>query len=667
MTFPMKKTIITFLLLLPAVVQAQEVTDTLNAAIKTGDRRVSRRIGELGTDLAGIRAVVSPLGEGDPIRWIQRLPGVTTGADGGSAVYVRGGNMGNNLFSIDGIQIYGQSHLLGLTTVVPQSVIGNVSLLKGGFDGSAGNFTSSQIRVETKTPGLSKTRVGATVNNFLLGAEADIPVSDKLSLMFSGRVSPMTLEYRALKGLMQSSLGDLKDFRAGVGDVYAKLHWNVSPRHRLELSGLGSIDHYSFSTPSGADDAMGWKNAIAILRYRGRLDRSRLEATASYNHYGNSRDQKTVFRGMPSRLSLTSAIREANAFLSWKRPIGKHFDIAAGGQFRYAFFAPGRVASVTNEAETSLGSVYVSGGINIPDKLSAKAAVRGNAFHNAKYRGLRIDPEFSLSAKWDVTSHFAVEASYDRTVQYYHTLEGLPVGWSLDLIVPSGDKVSPESAEQLNAGVSFVLGGHSLSLGAFGKEMSNLVLYKEAQTMFSGGLAAWEDNVDIGRGKAYGAELLYEYRGRDFGARVAYTLSRTTREGFASMNDGKPFNARFDRRHVLNASAQWRGFSAAFTAQSGHWENGAAETYTMHIPGQEWTADYFATINNYKMPAVVRLDVGYAFSFKSGRVGHDINVGICNVLNRFNPFMLYFDTSTESWKELALLPFFPNISYRISF
>ena len=667
MTFPMKKTIITFLLLLPAVAQAQEVTDTLNAAIKTGDRRVSRRIGELGTDLAGIRAVISPLGEGDPIRWAQRLPGVATGADGGSAVYVRGGNMGNNLFSIDGIQIYGQSHLLGLTTVVPQSVIGNVSLLKGGFDGSAGNFTASHIRLETKTPGHDKLRLGATVNNFLLGAEAEVPVSDRLSLMFSGRISPLTLEYKALKGLMNSYLGDLKDFRAGVGDVYGKVHWKIASGQSLDASVFMSRDNYSFTTPSGADDAFGWKNAIAILRYQGQLGRSRLDASASYNHYGNSREQRAVFRGVENRLSLLSTLSEASAYVSWKRPLGKWFDIAAGGQFRYAFFSPGQVASVTNKSETSLGSVYVSGGINIPDKLSAKAAVRGNAFHNAKYRGLRIDPEFSLSAKWDVTSLFAVEASYDRTVQYYHTLEGLPVGWSLDLIVPSGDKVLPESAAQLNAGASFVLGGHSLSLGAFGKEMSNLVLYKEAQTMFSGGLAAWEDNVDIGRGKAYGAEFLYEYRGRDFGARVAYTLSRTTREGFASVNDGQPFNARFDRRHVLNASAQWRGFSAAFTAQSGHWENGAAETYTMHIPGQEWTADYFATINNYKMPAVVRLDVGYAFSFKSGRVGHDINVGICNVLNRFNPFMLYFDTSTESWKELALLPFFPNISYRVSF
>ena len=663
----MKTATITFMLLLPVTLQAQEISDTLNAAVKTGDRRVERRIGELRTDIGGIRAVVSPLGEGDPIRWVQGLPGVTTGADGSSAVYVRGGNMGNNLFSIDGVQIYGQSHLLGLTTVVPQSVIGDVSLIKGGFDGSAGNFTASHIRLETKTPGHDKLRLGAAVNNFLLGAEAEVPVSDRLSLMFSGRISPLTLEYKALKGLMNSYLGDLKDFRAGVGDVYGKVHWKIASGQSLDASVFMSRDNYSFTTPSGADDAFGWKNAIAILRYQGQLGRSRLDASASYNHYGNSREQRTVFRGVENRLSLLSTLSEASASVSWKRPLGKWFDIAAGGQFRYAFFAPGQVASVTNKSETSLGSAYLSGGFTIPERLSIRAAVRGNVFHNAKYQGARKDPEYSASAKWNVTRHFALEASYDRTVQYYHTLEGLPVGWSIDLIVPSGDMVSPESAEQLNFGTSLVFGGHSLSLGAFGKEMGNLVLYKEAQTMFSGGLAGWEDNVDIGMGKAYGAEFLYEYHGRELNVRAAYTLSKTTREGFASVNDGKPFNARFDRRHVLNASAQWRGFSLAFTAQSGHWENGAAETYTMHIPGQEWTADYFSTINNYKMPAVIRLDAGYGFSRTWGRFTHDFNFGICNVLNRFNPFMLYFDASTESWKELALLPFCPNFSYRISF
>lgn len=40
---------------------------------------------------------------------------------------------------------------------------------------------------------------------------------------------------------------------------------------------------------------------------------------------------------------------------------------------------------------------------------------------------------------------------------------------------------------------------------------------------------------------------------------------------------------------------------------------------------------------------------------------------VCNVTNHFNPFMLYFDTRTESWKEIALLPILPNLSWRIEF
>ena len=123
----------------------------------------------------------------------------------------------------------------------------------------------------------------------------------------------------------------------------------------------------------------------------------------------------------------------------------------------------------------------------------------------------------------------------------------------------------------------------------------------------------------------------------------------------------------FDRRHVLNAVAQWKGFSAAVSLQSGHWENGAAKTYPMHVPGAEWTADYFSGVNNYHMPTVFRLDLGYMFSFETGKVKHDVNVGLCNATHHFNPFMLYFDSVTEGWKMIALLPILPNFSWRISF
>jgi len=67
------------------------------------------------------------------------------------------------------------------------------------------------------------------------------------------------------------------------------------------------------------------------------------------------------------------------------------------------------------------------------------------------------------------------------------------------------------------------------------------------------------------------------------------------------------------------------------------------------------------------MPTVFRLDLGYMFSFETGKVKHDVSVGLCNATNHFNPFMLYFDAATEGWKMIALLPILPNFSYRISF
>jgi hypothetical protein len=163
-------------------------------------------------------------------------------------------------------------------------------------------------------------------------------------------------------------------------------------------------------------------------------------------------------------------------------------------------------------------------------------------------------------------------------------------------------------------------------------------------------------------------ELLYEFAHKDWYTRVAYTLSKTTRHDFWALNLGKEFHARFDRRHVLNATAQWRNLTATVILQSGHWENGEPETYMMPMPGTEdWTAKYYSGYNNYHMPTIFRLDLGYQFGFKTGRLNHTVNLGVCNVTNHFNPFMLYFDTSTESWKEIALLPILPNFSWRVEF
>ena len=658
------------LLLITVGTLAQETPwrDTLQAAVKTDVRRIEQSLGRLQTGLEGIRAAASPLGEGDPIRWAQGLPGVTTGADGTTAMYVRGGGSGNNLFTLDGVPVYGYSHILGLTTIVPTQVMESAELGKGGFDGAESNFTAAHLRVVTKAPSGTQ-RFSVALNNFLASASAEGPIGKKLSYIASFRISPLTWEYRAVRKLLPGTLGGLDNFSAGVGDVYAKLRWETGPRSTLEASFLGSLDRYGFDMPDASHEVMGWHNLVGLVRYTQGWARTSLELTGSVNRYGSNQAQDKWYRETANHLSLRSDLTEYGLQGGLRHRLGarEHLTVSEGLNLRYAVFAPGQVAAETNRAGTLLATVWAQANYAIPDRLAVKAAVRGNYYQNLSSKGGRFDPEGSLSAKVNLTKWLALELTGDRLVQYYHTLEGLPVGWSLDMIVPSGAVVRPETALQGNAGLTAKAGGHAVSLGGFYKAMDGLIYYKYAQSLFSGALAAWEEHVDIGKGTAYGAEFLYEYQGKDWYARLSYTLSKATRHDFAETNGGRPFHARFDRTHVLGATAQWRGFSATVTLQSGHWENGAAETYKMHVPGAEWTAEYYSGVNNYRMPTVFRLDLGWQKSFTTGRVGHTVNVGVCNVTNHFNPFMLYFDTRTESWKEIALLPILPNFSYRVEF
>ncbi len=653
------------------VVDDGVMRDTLDASVVTDTRFLKRRsVVELSSDVEVIRTVVSPMGEGDAIRWAQGLPGVTTGADGGTAFYVRGSNMGNNLFSLDGVPVYGYTHMLGLTTVVPTSVIEDVTLTKGGFDAADNNFTSAHMKINSKNPEPGKS-VSAALNNFLASFNGEANIKDKMSFVVSARVSPLTLEYKIAKDLLKSSIiGGIEDFNAQVGDLYGKFRWSMNKNNSLEVFGLGSLDRYSLSMDEDSNQRMGWYNGIGQVRYLNTREDGDFTAAFSYNLYGSSQEEDKIFRGVRSRLSLKSDMNEMTARIDRNKFISerKRFAVSYGAKYRNVVFEPGQVGAMTNHNEANFMDAYLQLKYVIPEKFEVKANGRLNRFANVNDKSSYIDPSGSVFAKWNIAKLISVEAGFDHLVQYYHTLEGLPVGWSTDMLVPSGSKVKPEYSDQASFAIGLDFPKHRASVGGFYKKMENLVYYKYSQTMFNGGFAAWEDDVEQGMGLSYGAELLYEYIGRDFYARGSYTLSKTNRSGFPSFYDGGEFHARFDRTHVLNVLAQWKGFSAAFTLQSGHWENGEPMTYPMHIlDSVQWTANYYTGVNNFHMPIVLRLDLGWQHVFHTERFTQELNVGIYNVTNHFNPFMLYFDTGTEKWTAISMLPIMPNFSYRIIF
>ncbi len=631
--------------------------------------RTVRNAGTLRSDLPTIRGIVSPLGEGDPLRWVQTLPGVASGADGTSALYVRGGNIGNNLISLDGVPVYGYSHLLGLTTVISLDAIEEVELSKGGFEGQQGNFTSSHLRINTRIPGIDGERAYASLNNFFVSAGKEGVINNKLSYGISTRVSPLTYEYRAIKDKLPGLLAGFEDFGARVGDLYGRMAWELGSQSRLDAFILGSIDRYHFTDSDRADESMGWRNGIVSVGYTNQTDQSLTRIRSYVNRYTSSEVWSKKYRSLWQNISMLSRMTELSLTAEQVRHLEGPVVISYGLNLRDAIFNPGQVAAVNHKSNALLSTLWAQIEMDLSEKLSLMAVLRGNVYTRFKAGDVFFVPDAGLSFKWSPVRHAGIEATIDRTSQYYHTLEGMPTGWSIDMVVPSGKDIKPETALQAYLGTNFQFGKHNLTAGAFHKRMDGLVINENAQSLFNGSLVEWEDQVDTGLGFSYGAEMLYEYLGTEFQTRVSYTLSKTWREGFASILDGAPFHARFDRTHVLYAAAFWKGFNASFTFQSGHWENSAAQEATLHFLGEEWTAKYFTEggVNDYHMPDVLRLDLGYRFSFEAWGLGHEVNIGVCNVTNHFNPFLLYFNGTTEEWQEIALLPIFPNFSYRITF
>ena len=327
-----------------------------------------------------------------------------------------------------------------------------------------------------------------------------------------------------------------------------------------------------------------------------------------------------------------------------------------------------------------MGNLYSELKYSNKDRLQMALSLRGSYFIGEKskydeYKG--FEPEVSFNASARLTKWMGVEATYDRLVQYYHTLEGIPLGWSLDMIVPSSRQLHPETGIQYYGGLYFKLAkNHRFSVGAYYKEMTDLIYFEKASEFFGQqAMSGWKEFINVGEGKSQGIEFLYQKSGKKLNYKVAYTFSETTRF-FPELNDGKEFRAKFDRPHVLNATADWLFYSTdnkeyganlLVSYQSGNMESVKSGTYPGFVPGYDVSLDYYSGFNNKRLEHYMRVDVGAYAKWKKPKVTHNLQLGIYNLTNRHNIFSLYYDVDEDIWKKVYVFPIMPSISYRVEF
>ena len=636
-----------------------------------------------------IDAVISPLGETDAVKYIQRLPGVASGMEGTSSFSVRGGNSGNNLVSLDGVTLYGATHMFGLASVVPSAVLSETEFCIGGFDGGVGNLLGSHIRMTSMHGAYSNVHGEVSISNIMGIAAVSAPLwKDKVSLLVSGRWSPAQIEYNLLAPKFAgSSTGLPSSISAKVYDLYAKLSGRISEGNELSLSYFKTADGYAFSNSAlSSRDSLGWANDIALVDWKWAVNETiKVSAAVSRNAFSSSQEQlrERIFSGSEAAsLSIQSKILEYKASAGVDIETDSGLRIGTGVEYWNSNFSPAALKNTGAENDvtenrvfaTSLAAAYLQTSYSRGSVL-AKASARVSSFTDGSdYR--KLLPEVHFLLDWFFVKNVGFELTYDRLVQFYHTLEGIPTGFSADMVVPAGKYAAPETAHQIYAGLMSRIGrDYQLSAGGYYKRMDGLVFLKEADKFFSVSASSWQENVSTGKGTSYGLETFIRKTGEPFSGQIAYTLSKTNRT-FPEIYSGGSFPAQFDRRHILNADVRYsigregksrQSISAAFTFSSGHYQTLQAGRYQSWLLPFRDELVFYTRPNNYRLPPYLRLDVAYQLDIKGKRIDQRLMFGIYNVMNRHNAFSLTWNSEAQSWKKVSILPILPSIKYCLNF
>ena len=150
------------LLAVGCTAKAQDVSKDLNLEEVTVTAKrhnfgvLSSQMSANSLSIDQIKKLPNLLGEIDVLKSLQRLPGVQSSGEGRAGIFVRGGDYDQNLFLIDGINLYNPQHLQGFTSAINADMLDDVVLYKGAFPTRFGSRLSGIIDMTLREGDMDK-------------------------------------------------------------------------------------------------------------------------------------------------------------------------------------------------------------------------------------------------------------------------------------------------------------------------------------------------------------------------------------------------------------------------------------------------------------------------------------------------------------------------------
>lgn len=625
-------------------------------------------------------------GEQDLVKVMQLLPGVSGGTEGGTSLFVRGGDADQNLVLLDEATVYNVGHLFGFFSVFNSDAISDLTMTKGGFGANYGGRLSSILDVRMKEGNANKFHgsggIGLLSSRLML--EGPI-IKDKMSFLISGR--------RTYIDKVFSLVGTSLPYY--FYDINAKVNYKLSKNDRLFYSFYMGRDVLKIN--EDVSDSKDSSKQDLGLNFGFTLGNT--TNTLRWNHIYNSKlfsnisfiatnfDYRISGHFDNNNLQINSKIFDLGVKADYDYFKDNFNHIKFGASYILHNFRP-NIVNTSGDIETVLHSqsgtdmlthefaVYALNDWDLSKKIRINYGLRISAARvvGKTYAGL----EPRIATRYLLNKNNSFKMSYSRMKQYMHRVASSSIALPTDLWYPITANIKPQIADQVALGYNhlFIAKDISLEFELYYKKMQNLIEYREGANLILNN--NYESELLAGKGTSYGAEILLRKQSGIFNGWVSYTLSRSVRD-FNELNKGATFPAKYDRRHnfslVVNieASKRWI-FSAVWVYQSG--SRFTAQIGQYFMPNSTMTGvevvPIYTSRNAVELSPSHRLDVNVTFKSKPHkRFKGEWSLGAYNYYNRAQPYRVNIVPNKDGigyhYQQPGLFGFIPSIAYNFSF
>lgn len=608
------------------------------------------------------------MGNADPIRYAQLLPGISTNGDYDAGLHVMGCENSHNIISIDGTPIYGASHMLGMFSIFNASHFRQMRLQKNAAYGASSDRLGAEIDMQSHYAITDSLTGEASVGLISSQGTIRIPTTRRSDLTLSLRGSYINLLFGAL----------LKDedtrYNYSFYDVNLTYKHIINDRNRLLLNFyMGNDDLKMLENNVQSDVILKWDNIMASAKW-------------IYNNGNTSLSNNLFFTRNTSKgeLSISSLSAKTPASINeWgDKFIMSHKSWTYGAELSLYSILPQTPLVKTlfkttytpeSNDKTLRTSLFVDKRWILSKHIEATTGLRATWYHTEEEDYLHLSPAASIQYKpndqWDISLGYSLK-------HQYITQTGLSsLNTPLEFWVSSGThNIKPQAAHSMTFRTSFTDESktYTIAIEGYTKWLSNQMEYNGTIYSFISTQYNLESLLMQGKGHNYGTSVVIsKHRGWITGW-IAYAFNRAMRTyGNEILNGTYPSS--HERIHELNGVVTFH--------LGKRWDLGVTAIFASGTPFTAPKAFYllnknliseYAEYNSNRLKPYFRLDASVNYRLKQTRLFHEqgINLSIYNLTANKNDTFYYlsFNESSFAYKRTTFfMQIIPSVSYYVKF